>query len=212
MNRRLAWIPDLLVQFVLLVAGVLLALAVDQWREARSNARLADVALLGVRDELTHNRAIFAVRVPYHIALNDSIGVDLARHLERHDGIRVWKPGDHLTPPQAMGFEQGFMLSPALSRNAWQTAMAANLLSFLDYRTMAMLSAAYAKQTELDATTNRLTEQFPLILGGYAGADQYKAAIVEQTYMRDLILREHETLAEYDTALADLNQRRIANR
>ncbi|HEX2217662.1 MAG TPA: hypothetical protein VHG35_02585 [Gemmatimonadales bacterium] len=120
----------MLAESALIVFSVLLALAVDQWRDARSHRQLADTAHQEILEELRANRASVAEALQYHSALMDS----LAAYRDQN-GV-----------PSARLFSRGFISPAQVSGTAWESASETGALTHMDYAVVLRLSRVYAQQ------------------------------------------------------------------
>ncbi len=124
------WLPRVLVESALIVFSVLLALAVDQWRESSSQRQQAEAARREILAELQANQATVATSQRYHAALLDS----LARY----------RSSD--AAPLVGLFSRGFILPAQLSHTAWSSAAETGALAHMDYSTVLLFSRVYAQQ------------------------------------------------------------------
>jgi type II secretory pathway pseudopilin PulG len=139
---RWAWLPRVLAESVLIVLSVLLALAVDQWRDERDRAELAEVALGSIRAELEANRA----------------GVERARehHLAMHDSLTTYAEAGQRPPARLY---LGGIFNPALVHSiAWESARETGATAEIPYETILELSRIYDIQTRYQALGSRLTQ------------------------------------------------------
>jgi hypothetical protein len=129
-RRRRTSVPPAVRDVLLVVLGAALALAVDEWRDARQRAGRVSAALAGIRDELQGNaRRVEAARAR-HRRVADTLGALLAR------GARP-TPQVYLNP----------MFSPALvTSTAWQAARETGALADMPLPTVLRLAPAYEAQ------------------------------------------------------------------
>jgi len=123
-------VPAVVRDVLLVVLGAALALAVDEWRDARQRAERVRVALAGIRDELRENaRRIEAARVR-HRRVADTLGALVAR-------------GARPTPQVWMNP----MFNPALvTSTAWEAARETGALADMPLPTVLRLAPAYEAQ------------------------------------------------------------------
>ena len=118
-------------QAILVVFGVVLAFAANEWREAAADRREAAEALAGIREELAANRAAAAASAAYHQEKLALIGERQAAGAAL--GVR--------------DFPRGFISPATLSTAAWTSASETGALAHLDYREIVRLSRLYDMQT-----------------------------------------------------------------
>lgn len=145
---RAPWLGKLLVESLLIVLSILLALAVDSWREGRRNAARAEQALAGFEAEIRRNKAALEAVAPYHVQLLNRLGEQIGKgEIRRFEDFR-----------KLAGF-QG--LRPAiLEATAWRTAMATGTLEHLDYEMAQALSRLYTRQERFTEYTTSSTDLF----------------------------------------------------
>lgn len=185
------WAARMVFEALLIVLSILLALAVNQWQDARRERRLADQALASFRQEITANRQRLRELVPYHERIRDEMRrLDAEGAVTRYADLR-----------KIRGF-QGFR--PAFP--AWRTAIATGALTHIDYRTATALSMTYTLQERVDEL-NRAT--LPAMMAGGALSDAQAAATLRQgaAYLGDVSGLEREVLVAYDEMLAGLEPR-----
>ena len=136
-------LANVLVEIFSIVFAVLLALAVNQWRENRSHQKLGDKALENIRVEMTENLKLFERILPLHQALYDSTKA-MIEAIE--SGVNAQDSDlSHLT------FQPIF-----LSETAWKAAIATQALIYIEYDIVSLLSKVYLFQQ----TYQKLTDDF----------------------------------------------------
>lgn len=179
-------LPELLIEGASVAFAVLLALAVDQWRESKSNDGLAERAeqsiLAEVRtnlghleDQAHHRDSLIAYTREVRASLVD--GADL-------DGINV-------------------NVSPALlTRTAWETAQVTRALHFMDYDRVAQIGRIYEIQVLYEDAEDALVR---LLAGGLSqlnwdepveAIDVILPALVRVDTFGDLLTRVFAAAAE----------------
>jgi hypothetical protein len=140
---------DFLIRYLLIVAGILSAWAVNQWNEARQHRTIAEQTRAALQAELGHDLD----------ELRQSLAFN-AREVERVQPLRRelmagLKAG--LPPPQIeariLGRWTGelrFSL-PSIRRDAWDAAVAGQAVTHLGASELRRYSAAYAALRLLDA-------------------------------------------------------------
>lgn len=124
-SSRIPWLK-LGVETFFVVLGVLLALALDEWRQDRREQEVVVLALQNIREEIRSNRAEVQRALGHHL--------DLLRRLKE-------------TPDMAVA------LRPAMVRNnAWQAAQSSQAATRMDFSAV----AAFSRMEELQEVYHRL--------------------------------------------------------
>lgn len=185
----LDWRPVLLEAFFV-VMGVVLALAANEWRQARADSRRAHVALQSIRDELAANREMVAQSLAYHITLADTL-----RGYAAHGAEAV---------PDARVFARGFIFPAPIVSTAWETAAATNALHHMPYETVVRLNRAYEQQR----TYEFQAEQVGQIIYTRLFNDGYEAVLRNYANLATVVgtfwYRECQLIAAYDETSARL--------
>lgn len=131
-NRAQFSLPAILLESFLVVLGVALAFAANEWREHRREEARAANALVSIQDEIQTNRAAVQSSMEYHQRL---LG-DLYR-LAQSEPEAV---------PKASDFERGFIGPATVLSTAWDSARSTDALRHMAYRDVLRLSSVYAEQ------------------------------------------------------------------
>lgn len=167
------------------VLGVVLAFAVNEWRQAREDRDRAEAALASVVEELRSNRQAVAEAREYHVGL-----------LNRLQALR----GEGEEPTIA-DFPKGFIAPATPFRTAWESAADTGALADLPYDTVLRLSRLYAEQDRYAhqaQTAGEVIYAELLDIGGF-GILQKHAQL--PFFIATFSFREGELLASYDAAL-----------
>ncbi|MES1242908.1 MAG: hypothetical protein ABUT39_14935 [Acidobacteriota bacterium] len=121
--------PELLVEAASVVFAVLLALAVDEWRENRSHKELAEHARTGILEEIRSNESELRNSRQANRALLRQVEEALLRIQERRD----------------TSLQFNFQIA-LLSSAAWNTAQVTQAASFLDFDWLRRVSKVYELQ------------------------------------------------------------------
>jgi len=105
-----------------IVVGVLLALAVSEWQEDRSNAEKARVALANIRAEVQSNLELLQIIHPNNSQVVESISSG-----------EIENPEDETVVPGVQ-----------MRSSAWQTLATTGLSNFIDYDLLLELSQLYS--------------------------------------------------------------------
>lgn len=175
-------IPELLVEAFSVMLAVLVALAVDAWREDRSNRELAERAQASIVEEIQTNRAELASAADS----NDELLGQLGRYL--NDGDE-----DALS-----GFDFSFSL---LTSAAWQTAQMTRAAHFLDFDWVTRVARLYDLQELYDRAQSAVVDEF-----GAGGPDEAQL----EEFLRKLQARislaatlQDELLEAYEEVLTE---------
>lgn len=180
------WIIRATVESVLIVTSILLALAVDEWRENEGHEELANQALLSFAREIRQNQARIEDAAPYHRGLRQVI----AR-------LAYDERGGSAADLQSVveGLEPTVLLN-----TAWETAVATGALNYMGYETVSALSLTYSLQERFeDFSRTRLPRLNPL---GTSSESELRVAIRQAlNYVQELSQREQELIGIYQQAL-----------
>ncbi|HSR41107.1 MAG TPA: hypothetical protein VLL48_03020 [Longimicrobiales bacterium] len=179
------WIIRGTVESVLIISSILLALAVDEWRENEQHRELANQALLSFAREMRQNQARIEDAAPYHRGLRQVI----AR-------LAYDARGTSATDLQSVveGLEPTVLLN-----TAWETAVATGALNYMGYETVSALSLTYSLQERFEEfSRTRLPRLNPL-----TGSDAELQVAIRQAlnYVQELSQREQELIGIYQQAL-----------
>lgn len=166
-------IPTLLLEAFSVVLAVLLALAVDQWREDRGNRDLARLARDRITSELASNRAELEAAASRHQEILASLEKGLADLNE-------------LTTGQS--WEMNFPIA-ILSSSAWQTAQATQAVHHLDFDWVVRVSKAHDVQELYLAGQARVVEHISSL---DSGGTQVPASILGGLRSRIATVRDLE--------------------
>jgi hypothetical protein len=139
--------PHWLLEGLFIVASVLLAFGVAEFREARADRELAARVLNGVRAEMEHNLAILEPFVRMHTQWLQTLEkADTSKGTQT--GLDVW----FATRPPL----EGKAPFPTLRRSAWDAAVSSGALRLIDYDVAADLADVYNMQQLATANLQRL--------------------------------------------------------
>ena len=189
-RARLPW-QTILLEAFFVAFGVALALAANEWRQARADARRAETALAGIREELRANRLNVLASVHYHITTSDSLHA-----FQQHAA-----PGAYPSPEI---FRHGFVRPATLFETAWTTAVATDAISHMPYADVLALARVY----ELQQSYHRQTEQVGQLIYARLFAEGFEGMIRNYTNFNTILsgfwYRECQLLAGYHDVLSAL--------
>jgi hypothetical protein len=171
----------------LVVFGVVLAFAANEWREHRADQARARHAISSILEELRANRDAVASSLEYHMLLLQTI------EGARRSGVA----------PGIESFSRGFIAPASVYRTAWESASTTGAIAGVDFDTLLRLSRVYAQQARYEAQATSLG---PLLYGEmYRGG--MSAILANYTNLGalvgGLVYRERELLGMYDGALGE---------
>ena len=176
----------LLLEVVLISAGVFLGLAGEQWRESRERRERAEASLRRFHTELSDNKKTVAAVRDYHVTLRTSLRQYLTATAEQRKSLSVSMQG----------------IRPALfETTAWDLAIATQSLADLPQEVAYDISRLYRIQQEYAQLTQGMLNSM-YINSPYASGDGFLMSVA--VYMDDVVLLEPQLLKVYDEVLAKI--------
>jgi hypothetical protein len=184
-------LPETVLQCLLIVISVVLALGVDEWKDARKEREMKVHSLVSFAHEIHANRdlldgqAAFAASMPATLAGMESEG-ELRTAEDFYDklGVSSFQP-------------------PALQATAWQTAVATGVVRLLDYHTVDVLSGTYGSQADYERGSERRLPDF--LRTGTAPPGSIRGMVgAAARYMNDETQETNKLLAAYAAALDEI--------
>lgn len=179
-----------------IVLGVLLALGVNEWREARAEDELATRALAQIRGEVERNDEVVQDRYPYHAAALDSLQ-SYVENLDPTLGV------DDVNRAR-LGFSRGGRFIPLFSA-AYEAARSSGALAHVDYETLSVLTSIYEMQETLMAQDDRLMELLFSPINVQPGNFYYTLSLAPGL-MSDVVGSEETLLELYDSFRAEASE------
>ena len=130
--ERATWLPRALVESTLIVMSILLALALDEWKEDQEIQELIDRSVANFANELARNHSRVEDVRTYHQAVGEI--------LEKHRGDEL------LTSVEEFRNIMAAMQPVVLTSSAWQTAVATGSLTRMNFELVSALSLTYNTQ------------------------------------------------------------------
>jgi hypothetical protein len=173
------------VEVVSIVLGVLLALAVNEWRAQRIHDSEAESALQNIKNEVISNQKTLDA-----IHANNLTTVELMK--EKSGG----------------GEDRKFIPGMQLKSSAWQTLLSTGTSNYVDYETILVLSDTYSLQEIYTKTGQMLTES-AMNMSAYAVAqgtdiDNDRFSKQFSDYMNMIVQVEEELLKSYRKSIERL--------
>jgi hypothetical protein len=178
---------------LLLVVGAALALAVEEWRDARAERRRVAAALVSIRAELLDNQGRVERARAHHLQMADTLS-----------GYRARRE----LPPERVYF--GGVLRPALPLStAWQTARETGALSGLPYSVVLAVAPVYEAQARYRALGDALTHAIMVDLQRRGVEPVFRDDFANFiTVERDFAQREQILASDYSRTIAQLDSAR----
>ena len=174
------WLPRVLFESALITVSILLALALDEWRDNRQDEETVEIALSNFIKEIRLNRARVDDAAPFNQGLRVVLGQ--RQQIGDIDMMESYNP-------------------IVLQATAWETALATGSVAKMEYELVSALSLTYGLQSRYLQTTrdgmkdlmrpeNLLPEKLPLTV--------YNSV----RYLNDVIAMETELSIVYGEAEA----------
>lgn len=134
------WLPQVLIESALIVVSILVALALDEWREERQDAEVVQQSLENFLIEIDQNKVRVEDAAPFNQGL--------------HSVLTSYYMDDDLeSVDEFVDMVESY--SPAvLQSTAWDTALATGTLSKMDYNLVRVLSLTYGLQSRYQTKTD----------------------------------------------------------
>ena len=138
-NTLSIWLPQVIIESILIVLSILVALGLDSWRQNKEDEEFVRTALSNFLIEIQRNKTQLEVNAPFNIGLR--------KVMNRH-----YLEGDLDTVDEFVSMVESY--GPAtLRQTAWDTALATGSLAKMDYDLVTALSHTYSLQDRYDVTT-----------------------------------------------------------
>ena len=155
------WLPQVIIESVLIVVSILVALGLDEWREKREDEEFVRTALSNFLIEVRQNKNRVEDAAPFNKGLRQV----LSQHYADEDITSV---DDFVNMVE--------IYSPAaLQSTAWDTALATGSLAKMEYNLVTALSFTYSLQSRYDSTTR--SGMSDLTSPQYLSEDNLKLAV-----------------------------------
>jgi hypothetical protein len=185
---------DLLLEIVSVVVAILLALAVNEWRDGLQRQQRAHAALPAIRSEMTNNRAQLLAVMPHHLAVQRAFdglanGAASRQTMDFGQFVRAFGKAD----------PNGYIPFSGES-TAWELARTSSVLTDVDYATRVTLERAYGEQAFLAQAGDHVIDH--VRFGPVPErANFYPDTVSFAADATDVVYAERRLLQRYDAAL-----------
>jgi len=176
------WLPQVIIESILIVVSILVALGLDSWRQTREDEQFVRTALSNFLIEIQQNQNRIADAAPF----NKGLHLVLGQHYVVDDVDSV---------DEYVGMVESY--SPAvLQSTAWDTALATGSLANMEYNLVTALSLTYSLQDRYDnAIRSGMSD---LTSPQYLSDDKLKLALYNSTrFLEDVTGIEAELGVTY---------------
>lgn len=126
------WLPRVLFESALITVSILLALALDEWRDGRQDQETIEQAMANFLSEMERNKARVEDAAPFNRGLRDVLG-----QRSEDGGIQ--------SIPEFIDIAESY--NPVvLQSTAWETALATGSVAKMEYNLVSALSLTYGLQ------------------------------------------------------------------
>ena len=184
-NTTSEWLPRVLFESFLIVVSIMVALALDEWRESRQDDETVRQALLNFRSEIDQNKARIEDAAPFNEGL-----LNVLQNRYEEDDIA--------TVDEFVNMVESYA-PVVLQSTAWDTALATGSLAKMDYNLVSALSLTYSLQNRYQMATRSGMDS--LMSPQNLSPDQISLAIYNSVrYLIDSTSMEAELGAVYAEA------------
>ena len=189
------WLPQVIIESILIVLSILVALGLDSWRQTREDEEFVRTALSNFLIEIEQNQNRIADAAPFNLGLR----LVLNQHYVVDDIDSV---------DEFVGMVESY--SPAaLQSTAWDTALATGSLAKMDYNLVTALSLTYSLQERYDVTTR--SGMSDLTSPQYLAEDKLKLSVYNSIrFLDDVTGMEAELGVTYQEAHRVVQTARLA--
>lgn len=190
-NSTSDWLPRVLFESFLITMSILVALALDEWREDRQDDEMVQQALSNFVSEIQQNQARIDDAVPFNRGL-----LNVLRN--RFEAKDIGSIDDYVNMVESY--------APAdLRTTAWETALATGSLAKMDYGLVSNLYFTYSKQNRYqEATRSGMADLTSL---QNLSNDRLDLATYNSIrYLGDITSMETELTSIYNEALAIISR------
>lgn len=165
--------------------AVFLAFGVNEWRETRRNASLADTALEAIISEMHRNKAIIEQVLPGHEKIREV--TSLATSIEK------------------LSADSLFFMPIILRNTAWRTASESGAFSYMDYKDATAIAEIYTfQEAYASLTESMMASSFDINNHDKNKRDAQLEVLRFMSFI--FVENEQELLKAYEKALSTLKE------
>ncbi len=165
--------------------AVVLAFGVNEWREARRNASLADTALEAIISEMHRNKAIVEQVLPGH--------------------EKVREVSSRATSIEMVSADSLFFMPIILRNTAWRTASESGAFSYMDYKDATAIAEIYTfQEAYASLTQSMMASSFDINNHDESKRDAQLGVLRFMSFI--FVENEKELLKAYEKALSTLKE------
>lgn len=189
MELRKISLTHFLVEVFSVVFAVLLALGVNEWREANNNEALASEAFSKVVQEIRGNKSMIDEILLNHKNIIAEIDTVIAK-LNRKSDI--------------VGF--GDIIFETPSRTAWDAAVLTTAVNYLDYDKVEKITSVYSTQRIYSDVADKVFQELVFFVPDKNPEEMIKQFTKQKVYVYNLISTEQQLLESYSKFLNEIEK------
>lgn len=185
------WLPRVIFESALITVSILLALALDEWRDERQTEETVVQAMANFLHEIKQNKARIDDAAPFNRGLHDVLS-------------RRYQVGDITSTTEFINAVESYT-PVVLQSTAWETALTTGSVTKMNYNLVSALSLTYGLQSRYQETARLGMED--LLRPQNLSADLLDLAIYNSIrYLNNVTGMEAELIIVYGEAEAVLRK------
>ena len=183
------------IEATLIVFTVVLALAVNEWREGQKEKRVRDTILENIIKEVKTNKELVEEKMVYH----DETSKKLGEYLNSDSLWNTLPPGNGLFA--LMSAMPRGLNPPLVQSAAWRSAELSGVVSGFEYETLYNLSSLYSLQATGVESTWKGMAQVYMDYNSYKEESRRDLALMLQMGFGELYSQERSLVYTYENVL-----------
>lgn len=185
-----------LLEIFLIVAGVLLGLAANEWHENRAIKKQAQTSLEYILLEVKNNQTRIKNLLSYHRSVYDSLSK------VRDEILETKRKASFLDIKKAL--PKGFTV-PLLQTTAWELANQIQAINHIDYKIAASLSKLYRLQAFCQKKLDKISENF-YVASNVNPENMSNLILVLSALSGDILIQEEKLAKAYPEIINKLEE------